>query len=172
MGGFITLSFVVNHPDRLLSAAVCGAGWMLPGGPNDVTEDLAKSLESGNGITPLMDALTPPGKPKMPKAQMDAMNAAIMATNDPIALASVIRAMGELTPTLEQLRANKVPVIGIVGEIDPLREAAGNMTGALDGLRRVCIIPGADHITAIANPELYQDLHQFIGEHTMAHVTD
>ena len=61
MGGFITEKLVVTHPERVVCAVVGGAGWSRAEDDHTTIESFAKSLESGNGIAPLMKALTPPG---------------------------------------------------------------------------------------------------------------
>lgn len=54
LGGFITLKLALKHPQRLLSAAPCGAGWTA----NPVEElkllyNLSEDLAQGRGITAL-----------------------------------------------------------------------------------------------------------------------
>ncbi len=95
LGGFTTLKLVTMHPERFLSATLGGAGWRPPGEDGGIS-GLAESLESGNGIAPLMIALTPAGQPPPSPEQIKMVNQMLMATNDPLALAAVIRGMGGL----------------------------------------------------------------------------
>ena len=83
MGGFITGALVVTHPDRILSATMGGAGWSRAEDNRELVESVAKSLEEGNGIAPLMKALTPPGRPAPTAEEMKTRNQFVMFANDP-----------------------------------------------------------------------------------------
>lgn len=85
MGGFITTRFTIDHPERVISAVPGGAGWMDPNStePNIILE-LAESLENGNGIAPLIQALTPADQPKPKPEYIATLNKMLMATNDPL----------------------------------------------------------------------------------------
>jgi pimeloyl-ACP methyl ester carboxylesterase len=109
MGEFITEKLVVTHPERVVCAVVGGAGWSRAEDDHTAIESFAKSLESGNGIAPLMKALTPPGRPAPTSEQLTARDQQFMANNDPKALAACIRGMRNLTLTRQQLENNKVP---------------------------------------------------------------
>jgi pimeloyl-ACP methyl ester carboxylesterase len=159
LGGFITLKLLTLHPERFLSATLGGAGWRPPGEDGGVA-GLAESLESGNGIAPLMDALRPPGQPKPPPEQIKMVNDMLMATNDPLALAAVIRGMATLQVAESAARAIAVPMLAVVGEIDPLRAGVEELHGLLPGLE-VVILPGKDHMTAVADPALAQAVREF-----------
>ncbi len=160
MGGFITTNIVCNYPDRVISAIVGGAGWMRPGGlVSGGRNAIAESLENGSGIGPLFDQLRPEGEPAMPKEQLDAMNKALMAMNDPLALAAVIRGMGDLLVTEAQLKANRIPTRAIIGEIDPLREGVTEMEKVMSALD-VVVVDGADHMTAFTNPAFLEAAQQ------------
>jgi len=166
LGGFITTNLIAKYPNRLLSAAPCGAGWSPPGdGREEVSDAIAESLESGNGITPLMEALTPAGRPKPTKEQMDQMNKMVMAMNDPLALAAVARGIKDLAVTAAELEASHVPVHAIIGEIDPLKATVDPMQTALPGMT-VTVVPGADHMSAFSAPEFIPALQAHIAAHS------
>ena len=162
MGGFITTNIVCNYPDRVISAISGGAGWMRPGGMvSDGRNAIAESLENGSGLGPLFAALTPEGAPAMPAEQLEAINRMLMATNDPLALAGVIRGMDVLEVTEAQLKANRVPTRAIVGEIDPLREGVTAMEKVMSALD-VVVVDGADHMTAFGNPAFLKAARQHL----------
>jgi pimeloyl-ACP methyl ester carboxylesterase len=142
MGGFIAGSLVAMHPDRVLSATMGGAGWSRPEDDRSAIEATAKSLEEGKGIGPLMKALTPPGKPQLTEEQLKSRNQMLMLTNDPKALAACIRGMLKLQITREQLQHNKVPVLAIVGDEDPLKRGVDAMDGVMSNLKIVIVKGG------------------------------
>lgn len=166
LGGFITTHLIAKYSDRLLSAAPCGAGWAPPGdGREELSDAIAESLESGNGITPLMDALTPAGQPKPSAEQMAQTNRMIMAMNDPLALAAVARGLKNLAVTADELRAGKVAVHSIIGEIDPLKATVDAMQQALPSMT-VTVVAGADHMNAFTNPAFIPALQAHIAAHS------
>ena len=159
MGGFITLAVASLHPDRLLSAVIGGAGWNESRAETGF-ETLADSLEAGKGIGPLLVALTPAGQPPPTEEQLAMINQMILASNDPLALAAVIRGMDGLETSREQIAAIEVPMIAIVGEIDPLREAAERLHELLPAVE-VTVLEGKDHMTAMADPLLVESMRDF-----------
>ncbi len=169
MGGMIVLDFLINFPDRCISAIVGGQGWNDPvaaaSGPN-VAQLIAESLEKGEGLRPLMELLTPEGRPKPSDEQIKAMNTMLMATNDAAALAAVARGFGGMAVTKAQLEKNKVPTLGLVGEIDPLKVATDAMAANMPNVENVVVIPGADHITAFADPKFVAAMREFIAKHS------
>lgn len=161
MGGFITMKLLTMEPKRFLSAVVAGAGWAREGVEVVDTEALASSLEEGTGIAPLMVALTPPGQEPPPKEQLDMINQMILATNDADALAAVVRGMAALNVTEEQLRANEVPTLAVIGSKDPIKAAVDPMSGVMSELE-IVVIEGADHMSAPADPELVSAIREFL----------
>lgn len=165
MGGFITTNIVCNYPDRVISAISGGAGWTRPGGlVSEGSNEIAEALENGQGLAPLFAALTPEGAPPMPQAQIDAMNSMLLATNDPLALAGVMRGMVELQVTESQLRANRVPTRAIIGEIDPLKATVDEMAEVMSALD-VVVVEGADHMTAFGNPTFIKAAQEHLAAH-------
>lgn len=165
MGGFMTLNLVANHPERIISAVTGGAGWRNPNAPRDTVLDrLAESLEAGNGIGPLIEALRPADAPPTTPESIQATNTMLMAQNDPIALASVARGIQDLTVTEAQLKANKVPTLAVIGARDPLKAGVDAMQGVMANLE-VVVIDGADHMTAFSNPLFPESIIKFIKAH-------
>ncbi len=129
-----------------------------------IIDPIAKSLDEGNGIAPLMKALTPPGHPVPSDEQIKARNQLMMANNDAKALSACIRGMLNLQTTKQQLEHNKVPVLAIIGELDPLKKGVDNMTGVMANLK-VVVVPGGDHITTFQSPKFTEALNEFLREH-------
>ncbi len=150
MGAFITLKLLTVAPERVDSAVLGGAGWSgeqgLPG-----LEELAASLESGQGLTPLLRTLTPADAPPMTDEQIQFMNQMVLASNDPKALAAVARGMAGLVATRDQVAAIDVPVLAVIGSRDPLKAGVDALQQVLPAVQ-VVVLDGADHMTATMDP--------------------
>jgi pimeloyl-ACP methyl ester carboxylesterase len=166
MGGFITNYLVATHPDRIISATLGGAGWSRPGDSSrtQVMNELASSLDEGKGIGPLILALNPADRPKPTEDQIANVNQLIMAANDQKALAACIRGMAGLTDPEAKLKANKVPTLAIIGELDPLKLGVDELQTVMSDLK-VEVIKGADHMTAFRSPKFIEDLTVFLAAH-------
>lgn len=166
MGGFMSNKFLAEHPDRVLTVTLGGAGWTKE---NDTTmsllDELATSLETGKGLAPLIERLTPEGQPKPSEDQIQAMNSLVLLMNDPKALAAVARGMKGLTVEEAQIKANKAPVLALIGEIDPLKAGVDELEKVMPNLE-VVVIEKADHMNAFGNPKFIETLTRFLGEHS------
>jgi pimeloyl-ACP methyl ester carboxylesterase len=167
MGGVITATIVARYPERLRTAVLGGAGWDPPAEHVDSTlAATADSLEQGKGIGPLIVSLTPAGaKPPTPEV-LEMVNKLFLAKNDALALAAALRNPMP-APTEAQIRANKVPVLALIGELDPKKSGVDRLNGLMPNLK-IVVIPGANHMTAPGNPEFIKNLKVFLLEHSMA----
>jgi pimeloyl-ACP methyl ester carboxylesterase len=164
MGAIITAKLLATHPDRLLSATLGGHGGIRDRSRNPFYDKLATSLEQGKGFGPLIAALTPPGQPQPSPEQIAAISARLSSTNDPKALAAVVRGFPELAVDPELLKKNQVPTLALIGELDPLKPGVDTLQGEMANLK-VVVIPGADHMTAVSNPEFIKGLSAFLARH-------
>jgi pimeloyl-ACP methyl ester carboxylesterase len=166
MGGGITLQAVATYPDRFYSAVLGGMGWIPPGGPFEgMMNVLADSLEQGKGLGPLINALNPAGQPPPSPEQIAAVNERLLATNDALALAAVIRGnQFNKQVSRERLEAIQVPMLAVIGEIDPIKGAVDGMKSVRSDLE-VVVLPGKDHLSAVADPKLATSIHEFLAKH-------
>lgn len=169
MGGFMTSYLLNNHPDRVISATLGGAGWAkADNAPARLFENtVADSLEQGKGVAPLIELFTPPDQPKPTKEQIQGINSMLMLTNDPKALAACMRSMKNLAVTETQLRANKVPALALIGSADPLKAGVDDLKGVMPNLK-VVVLEGANHMTAFAVPKFAEELKSFLREYAKA----
>jgi len=165
MGGRIACSLVVTFPERLLSAVLGGYGWQPPGDSSSAAyrKELAESLEQGKGIGPLILRLNPIGAPPPTPEQIAIGSKMFLANNDPLALAAQSRNTTAI-PTEAQLRANRVPSLALVGELDPSRPGADRLGSMMSNLK-VVVIPKADHSTATRDPEYMKNVRSFLADH-------
>ena len=168
MGGGIAIGIVGFHPERVLSAVVGGAAWFPPGQRVDIPgldwDDLAESLEQGKGIAPLLTGLTPEGDPQPTPEQLEIINKEFNSTQDPLALAALIRNWGP-SPTEAQIRSNKIPVLAVIGEKDPTKKDVDRLIGLMPNLK-VVVIPEANHMTAPRDPLFIKNLNDFLLENS------
>lgn len=170
MGAFITLKFITTHPERLLSAMPCGAGWSKPEGANlAMINTLADDLEHGRGFDALVRRLSPGGKE--PTAwKFASVNFFLSRINDTLALAASVRGFNSLVVSEEELRKNTVPVRSVVGTIDPLRDGVDAMKDVMANLD-VVYLNGFNHITAMKAPGLRENIRGFLDAHRSAAMT-
>ena len=168
MGGLITNKLRAMHPERLLTATLGGAGWAGENGEGAGAisfRELAEALDH-NDLGPLVRGLAPPGAPEPTDAVIAATNAALLASNDPKALAAVVRGFADLSQiSAENLRANAVPTLAIVGDLDPLSADVERLAGVMASLD-VVEIPGATHMTAFSDALFIESLVKFLSKHS------
>lgn len=167
MGAFITNKFVTTHPERVLSATLGGAGWGRAEDRPVFLDDLAKSLEEGKGITPLLVALTPADREPPTEEDLALTNRLLALSNDQKALAAIIRGTPGLSIPKEKLEQNRVPVLAIIGERDPLKNGVDAMDGVMANLK-IVIVPGGDHMNTFSNPLFVKSLRAFLSNHATA----
>jgi pimeloyl-ACP methyl ester carboxylesterase len=163
MGSLVVGKLLASHPDRLLSATL-GGGGVIPEGVKlpPFIDKLADSLDKGEGMGPLIVALTPPGRPKPPEAAIQQINRLLVRDNGKV-LAAVVRSWKALAVTKEQLKANKVPTLALIGANDPLKQSLDFIKDDLAKLQ-VVVIDGTDHVTTFASAKFVAALRKFLDE--------
>ncbi len=164
MGAIITAKLLVTHPDRFLTATFGGHAGLREDADPSFYDKLADSLDQGKGLGPLIARLTPPGKPKPTDEQIKTINAMILSTNDPKALAAVARGFKELMVPWDKLEANKIPTLALIGENDPLKKGVDELKGKMANVR-ISVVKDADHMTALSKPDFVKSLREFLAEH-------
>ena len=169
MGGAITGKFVTTHGDRVLTATFGGSaprmGWTTQNAAD--SEELAASLEQGNGMRPLILRLAPPNEPRPSDEAIDQQSRAILGRNDPLALAAVQRGNQSQTVTLADVRAIRAPMLAVVGSADPIKAGVDAFKRIVPSLQ-VVVVDGATHSGvrgAPARPEFRAAVHDFLAAH-------
>jgi pimeloyl-ACP methyl ester carboxylesterase len=169
MGGAITGKFVTAYPDRVLSATFGGSaprmGWTEQNQRD--AEELASSLDRGDGMRPLILRLAPPNEPPPSDEAIQRSSQATLGRNDPKALAAVTRGNREQVVTLDQVRAIKVPVLAVIGSADPIIVGVKAFKALLPAVKLV-VIEGATHSGprgTPARPEFAAAVREFIAAH-------
>lgn len=165
LGGFIVLKLAEMYPERLLSVAPCGAGWTnKPEQELSLMQEVAASLESGAGFTPLLEWLEPPNRPKR-QWLIRPLNALMCWLFDIRAMAAIMRNTPQLMVSEEALRQNRVPALAVIGDKDPLRFFADQMAAVMANLK-VVVVPGGDHGTTLFGNTAVNAFRAFLAEHT------
>ncbi len=113
----------------------------------------------------MLAARTPPGqKPPRPE-DLEALTKMVHGQNDPLALAAAARRIEDFQTSEAKIRANKVPTLALVGELDPTKKYVDKLAGLMPNLK-VVVIPGANHWSAFGNPEFLRSLKAFLAEHS------
>jgi len=165
MGGFITLKMVTSHPDRVLSAAACGAGWLQPTEENrEFGETVARAIENRTGFGPLQKRLGLPDR-AMTFWEKMGMNLALTFFHDPQALAAVSRGSVQLSLTEAELRANTVPVLTIIGSEDGLLPEAQALAAAMAN-HQLVVLEGKNHNNTDVSAAFLDELRKFLKVHS------
>lgn len=161
MGGFITLKLTVVHPERLLSASICAAGWQDLSTQNlAFGEAVAGALERGEGIGPLAGKLGITGT-----LERFGVRLGVNYFNDPIALAAVLRGFPGLAVSEAALRANAVPALTIIGSEDGFLPDARALNARMSN-HTLVVVEGKNHMNIPTADAFLPALQRFLAEHT------
>ena len=156
MGGELALSYVIAHPERVRRAVVSGAGLVRQGDPKH-------AMWKAHG-----DLLAKPsasfGHLEFPGFKIDP--ATIPATdkaNDLKALSAIALGMLRLHVDEGKLRANRVPLLFLIGELDPFKPGA-DAAVAVDRNAKMVILPGRDHLNTRNDPGFSVAIRDFLRE--------
>jgi len=161
MGGALALRLAADHPDRVRSAVIGGAGWAPPGTPlppglQEWPARIERIAEEGGSLT---DAMWLPGWPDPTPEIREFLDG-----NDARALAAVLRSRPEWDDmTAASVRAIGVPMLAVIGEADFARPAVDALAEVKPDVE-VAVLAGKDHATAVFDEELGQVVLEFLRE--------
>ncbi len=168
LGGSTTAQLLTLHPERLLTATLVAAAGRSPEAANDPRiETEAAEIEKECVSRSRIYRQAPPGaKPTEEDFQKRAAACRADPNFDQYSTAASLRGYRDQAVTAEQMKAVKVPTLGVVGTLDhTLKEMQ-----ALKKLRpdmRLVLLDGVSHTgpTGIqGRPELVAAIRQFIAE--------
>jgi pimeloyl-ACP methyl ester carboxylesterase len=153
MGGGIAAQLLVRYPNRVKTVTLLGAGWEGddPTALRSLMAELADGFAKRDASALVARvAASGPNTPAPTAAEIAAMNEALFARNDALALSACARSMTALFEvSADRLRAVTVPVLAIGGELDtPNVESVARMKTVVRGLQ-VVELPGANHATSV-----------------------
>jgi pimeloyl-ACP methyl ester carboxylesterase len=161
MGAGVTASLLARHPERFLTATLGGAapGRSLPAA---ILEAWAAEMERGSMASLIVAAIWPNDQPPPTEEQFQETSAFLIAGNDPVALAALLR--GALTVQPADLTWAKVPILGVCGSADSPLARLKEMTLSMPH-HELVEIPGADHRAARLRPEFGEAVERFLAAH-------
>jgi pimeloyl-ACP methyl ester carboxylesterase len=112
----------------------------------------------------MIEHLTPPGRPKLPPEQIEALNTILTLMNDTKALAAVMRGFKDLGVAADKLKTNKIPTLALIGADDTLKKGVDELNGQMANLE-IVVIDKTDHMTAFSSPEFTRSLRAFLAKH-------
>jgi pimeloyl-ACP methyl ester carboxylesterase len=156
MGALIAANVAARYPTRVASATLI-AGPFYRDKPTFTKEAgrWVSDLEGGKDLANFLQWLFP----KMEPAMATGMNAQAMKANDLPSLIAVMRTLPELA--IAGLPAKTVAVVVAVGTGDPLHPLSVAFAESSPGAK-LLEIPGADHVSIAANPEVVQAMRAAI----------
>ena len=169
MGAIVTNKVRALAPEKVRAAVLGGAGWQKKGGtalPGITALELAEALEETGDFKWMLREFTKDQRPPTTEEEIEGHNKRMMDGNDPLALAAVLRGWDGLAVTEENLRANEVPTLALVGGDDPLKEKVDDLNGVMSNLQ-IVVIPNADHFQSLTDPAFVENIDAFLGQHPM-----
>jgi pimeloyl-ACP methyl ester carboxylesterase len=160
MGGLVAIKAATLFPQRLLSLTTCGMGWArYEGEKREVVDNLAASIEAGEGLEPLIRFLRGDDQPGW--MELSAIDAFVGYLNDEQALGPMTRKMPELAVSEADLRALKLPVLALVAEHDPLMSDVEDLAPLVPNF---CLVKveGRDHFNLPSAPKTQETLAAFL----------
>lgn len=163
MGGFIALNFAVTHPDRVLSAAVCAAGWVQPTPDNlAFSEGVAQDFERGK-LDVVLKRLG--GYPEFNFAERLGVWAALTLSGSSRPFAAASRGSHDLDVSENQLRDSQVPMLTLIGEKDGLVPEAQALHDRMTK-HQLILLPGMTHANAGGSAAFLEHLEAFLQSNT------
>src|SRR5262245_12151960 len=171
LGGNITAMLLTTNPDRFITSTLGGSSGRRRWTYQDErdAEAAAAELESGVPYRSLILATAPTDQPRPTEEAIRKRSQEIVATNDPLAHAALVRARRELVVTDSQLAAVRVPTLAVVGSADWALTGVNSLKAVWPALK-VIVIQGAVHSSANERgaqrrPEFVGAIREFVAAH-------
>ncbi len=168
MGAIVTNKVRALAPEKLRAVVMGGAGWQKEGGtalPGITSLKLAEKLEETGDFKWMLEEFVKDRQPPATEEEIEERNNRMMEGNDPIALAAVLRGWDGFAVSEENLRANEVPTLVVVGANDPLKVKVDDLDGVMSNLE-IVVIPDQDH-GALSHPDFVKHVDEFLSKHPL-----
>jgi pimeloyl-ACP methyl ester carboxylesterase len=171
LGGAITAKLLTTNPDRFITSILGGSSGRRRWTDQDErdAEAAAAELEGGLPYRALILSTAPTDQPRPTEEAIRKRSQEIVATNDPLAHAALVRARRELVVTDSQMAAVRVPTLAVVGSADRALMGVNALKAVWPALN-VVVIQGAVHSSANERgaprrPEFVGAIREFVAAH-------
>ncbi len=164
MGGFILLHLLARQPHRFLSAVLGGSGGIRPNWPLwDWSEELACHLDRGFNYPQANIAAASKALLRPLTAAEKMLIRSLPDSNDPRAMAAVIRSWRHLSVSDAQLQTNAIPTLLVHGtdEFPGMVEYIAQLHNVLP-MSELRTIAGTDHFDTVLCPDFLRIIHEFL----------
>lgn len=162
MGARLAAKLMVLHPERLKGVVLGGGGARQDSEQERRNiEDLARSLERGEGIAPVIRRTWPTDAPGPTPEQIRQASETFLKGQDALALAALTRGRTQWFVSEAELQNSQVPALGIAGAADSAL-AEVKATAAVKPNMRVVEIAAASHEQAMQRPEFIAAVKAFL----------
>ena len=165
MGAHMIAQLLTLVPDRILTATMAGAAGRVAWtrADDDLAELEARELEAGSLRSQIL-RLTPAAAPIPGDAEIRARSRAALRGQDLAALAALRRANHQEVISDDDLARVHVPVLGVVGSLDPYVARFRHLERLMPDCRLV-VVDGGTHRTTAGHPDFLLALESFLAEH-------
>lgn len=168
MGAIIAGHLLTTNANRFLSATLVGhpAVRTWTAADEQEAEASARDLESDTPFRMLILGIWPPGEPPPSEEEIRKRSQALVAVNDPKALAAYYRSRRAFVVTNAQIARVRVPTLGIIGSADPSLTGMQDLKKAMPVLSLV-IVEGAAHggeRGVLRHPQFLATLREFLAQ--------
>ena len=159
MGAEISIRFATLYPEFVKSLTAGGSGWSQKADAYNYNL-LSESLIETGSFEGILRAMSSDAS----EEQIAAADS-LIGEQDPRVLAAIAASMQQIICLPEDaFKDCHFPVLGVTGELDPERNNVEQLAEVFSNFR-LTIIPGADHMSALADPLFYTTITSFIAEH-------
>jgi pimeloyl-ACP methyl ester carboxylesterase len=144
-----------------MAGAAGRVNWTLQ--DDELAELEARELEAGSLRSQIL-RLNPAGTPPPTEAEIRARSRAALRGQDLAALAAVRRANRHEVVTDDELARVRLPVLGVVGSLDPYVPRFRHLEQLMPDFR-LRVVHGGTHRTTAGHPDFIQALETFLAEH-------
>jgi pimeloyl-ACP methyl ester carboxylesterase len=171
LGGVITAKLLTTNPDRFITSTLGGSSGRRSWTDKDErdAEAAAAELEGGVPYRSLILATAPTDQPPPTEEAIRKRSQQIVATNDPLAHAALVRARRELVVNDSQIAAVWVPTLAVVGSADRALTGVNALKAVWPSLK-VVVLQDAMHSSANERgaprrPEFVGAIREFVAAH-------
>ena len=168
LGALIVAQLATTSPDRLQSVTLGGAAKVDSWSDEDEERSMTEALEMERGsLRHILRRLAPANGPEPTDEQIQQASAQLLAGQDTAALAAVLRSSRQFFRSPAEVRAIRVPTLGLVGSTDPYLKDFQKLKEAMPQLK-LLVIDGASHETAPSRPDFIQAIMRFLRDPSSA----